>query len=72
MLSRLRPTASIRCAKPLGAKSTIERVAAKLAGKHWIFSGENSRFRRVPPRPPVRTSEDYLREREDKMEGDPR
>lgn len=33
-----------RCAKPFGTKSTIERITAKLAGKHWMFSGENSRL----------------------------
>ena len=27
----------IRCGKPFGVKSTIERVAAKLEGKHWMY-----------------------------------
>jgi ferredoxin len=84
------PFHCIRCGKPFGTRSTIERVAAKLAGKHWMFSGPNSRLEvlkmcedcRViavtedaldpygaPPRPRPRTTEDYLREREEKKEG---
>jgi len=84
------PFCCIRCGKPFGTKSTIERVAAKLAGKHWMFSGPNSRLDALkmcedcrviavteeafdpyaaPARPPVRTSEDYLREREGKPKG---
>jgi ferredoxin len=38
------PFCCIRCGKPFGTKSTIERVAAKLEGKHWMFSGPNSRL----------------------------
>ena len=30
-----------RCAKPFGMKSTIAKIREKLAGKHWMFSGEN-------------------------------
>lgn len=37
------PFCCIRCAKPFGTKSTIERVIAKLEGKHWMFAGENAR-----------------------------
>lgn len=37
------PFHCIRCAKPFGTKSTIERIVAKLEGKHWMFSGENAR-----------------------------
>src|SRR5215813_2608077 len=78
------PFCCIRCGKPFGTKSTIERVTAKLAGKHWMFEGETSRIELLkmcedcrviavteealdpyaaPPRPRVRTTEDYLRER---------
>lgn len=31
------PFHCIRCDKPFGVKSTIERVTAKLEGKHWMF-----------------------------------
>ncbi len=37
------PFPCIRCAKPFGTRSTIERVVAKLEGSHWMFSGENRR-----------------------------
>ena len=65
-------------------KSTIERVAAALAGKHWMYQAADRRLDAIrmcadcrviavteaedragaPPSPAVRTSEDYLRERE--------
>ena len=81
------PFHCIRCDKPFGVRSTIERVAAKLEGKHWMFQGGNSRINALkmcedcraitateadfdpygaPPRPHVRTTEDYLREREER------
>jgi ferredoxin len=90
VLKEEEPFHCIRCGKPFGTRSTIERVAAKLAGKHWMYSGPNSRLEvlkmcedcRVaavteapldpyagPARPRVRTSEDYLRERERKPDG---
>jgi ferredoxin len=80
------PFLCIKCGKPFGTKSTIERIAAKLEGKHWMFKGQPQRLDvlkmcedcRVitvtedsvdpygaPPRPKVRTTEDYLREREE-------
>jgi ferredoxin len=80
------PFHCIRCDKPFGVKSTIERVIAKLEGKHWMYQGSAQRLDvlkmcedcRViaateadfdpygaPPRPKVRTTEDYLREREE-------
>jgi ferredoxin len=83
------PFECIRCGKPFGVKSTIERVIAKLEGKHWMFKGQAQRLDvlkmcedcRVavvteanldpygaPARPKVRTTEDYLREREGKGE----
>jgi len=78
------PFECIRCGKPFGVKSTIERVSAKLEGKHWMFKGSARRPDVIKmcedcrvaftaeedfdpygkPRPPVRTTEDYLRERE--------
>jgi ferredoxin len=86
VLKEEEPFACIRCGKPFGVKSTIERVAAKLEGKHWMFKGsarrldilkmcEDCRVTTVTeedfdpygaPRPLPRTTEDYLREREDK------
>ena len=38
------PFACIECGKPFGVKSTIERVAAKLEGKHWMFKGSAQRL----------------------------
>jgi ferredoxin len=84
ILKEEEPFACLRCGKPFGVKSTIERVAAKLEGKHWMFKGsarrlellkmcENCREIAVTeedfdpygaPRPNPRTTDDYLRERE--------
>ncbi len=85
MIKQEEPFCCIRCDKPFGVKSTIERVIAKLEGKHWMYQGSAKRLEvlkmcddcRViaateadfdpygaPPRPKVRTTEDYLRERE--------
>lgn len=43
VLKQEEPFHCIRCEKPFGVKSTIERVAAKLEGRHWMFSGASSR-----------------------------
>jgi ferredoxin len=90
VLKQEEPFCCIRCGKPFGTRSTIERVTAKLADQHWMFSGPDSRLDvlkmcedcrviavteealdpyAVPPRPRVRTTEDYLREREEKPKG---
>ena len=37
MLKEETPFCCIRCGKPFGVRSTIERVIAALAGKHWMF-----------------------------------
>jgi ferredoxin len=87
VLKQEEPFLCISCGKPFGVKSTIERVAAKLEGKHWMYQGsarrldiirmcENCRVTVVTedgldpyaasPRPKPRTSEDYLREREER------
>lgn len=80
------PFACIRCGKPFGVKSTIERVAAKLEGRHWMFKDSAKRlellrmcedcrivavteesldpYEATPRRP--RTTDDYLREREER------
>jgi ferredoxin len=81
------PFECIRCGKPFGVKSSVERVAAKLEGKHWMFKDSKKRLDVVkmcadcrvnvmaeenfdpfgaPQRPKVRTTDDYLREREQK------
>ncbi len=81
------PFHCIQCSKPFGTKSTIERVIAKLEGKHWMYKGQAQRLEvlkmcddcRVvamtqasfdphgaPERPNVRTTEDYIREREER------
>jgi ferredoxin len=86
LLKEEEPFHCIRCGKPFGVKSTIERVTAKLAGKHWMFQGSAQRLDVIkmcedcrvaaiseqefdpygaPPRPKARTTEDYLREREE-------
>jgi ferredoxin len=31
------PFPCVRCGKPFGVKSSVERVVAKLEGKHWMF-----------------------------------
>lgn len=36
------PYDCIRCGNPFGTGSTIERIIAKLEGKHWMFAGENA------------------------------
>jgi ferredoxin len=80
------PFHCIRCNKPFGVKSTIERVLAKLEGKHWMFQNSAQRLDLIkmcedcrvvavteqefdpyaaPARPKARTTEDYLREREE-------
>ena len=80
------PFACIRCGKPFGVKSTIERVAAKLEGKHWMYKELKARLDLIkmcddcriavtteqqfdpfgaPQRPRLRTTDDYLRDRDD-------
>jgi ferredoxin len=87
VLKQEEPFRCIRCDKPFGTRSTIERVIAKLEGKHWMFQGKAQRLDMLkmcedcrvvaateadfdpygaPPRPNVRTTEDYLREREER------
>jgi ferredoxin len=89
VLKEEQPFCCIRCGKPFGVKSTIERVAAKLEGKHWMYRDTPNRLEVIkmcddcriavvteqdfdpygsPPRAPVRTTEDYLRERQEAQE----
>jgi ferredoxin len=86
VLKEEEPFHCIRCGKPFGVKSTIDRVTAKLEGKHWMYRNSAQRLDVIkmcedcrviaiteeqfdpygaPPRPKVRTTEDYLREREE-------
>jgi ferredoxin len=87
ILKQEEPFHCIRCDKPFGVKSTIERVVAKLAGTHWMYQNSPGRLDLIkmcedcriaivteagfdpygaPARPPARTTDDYLRERETK------
>ena len=38
------PFQCIRCGKPFGVKSTIDRILAKLAGKHWMYQSAPQRL----------------------------
>ena len=81
------PFLCIRCNTPFGVKSSVERVAAKLEGQHWMFKNSQKRLDVIkmcsdcrvnvmaaeqfdpfgaPSRPVVRTSDDYLRERQER------
>ena len=44
VLKQEEPFLCIRCGKPFGVKSTIERVTAKLEGKHWMFQNAAQRL----------------------------
>jgi ferredoxin len=44
ILNEQEPFCCIRCGKPFGVKSTIERVVASLAGKHWMYQGADRRL----------------------------
>jgi ferredoxin len=89
VLKEEEPFCCISCGKPFGVKSSIERVAAKLEGKHWMFQNSAKRLDVIkmcadcrviamtnenfdpfgaPARPNPRTTEDYLRERDQKGE----
>jgi ferredoxin len=85
VLKEEEPFHCIRCGKPFGVKSMVERVTATLAGKHWMYQASDRRLDAIrmcadcrviaateadlersgaPARPLLRTSDDYLRERE--------
>jgi len=44
ILKQEEPFNCIRCGKPFGVKSTIERVAAKLEGRHWMYQNAPARL----------------------------
>jgi len=84
VLKEEEPFCCIRCGKPFGVKSTINRVIAKLEGKHWMYSGSSQRIDIIKMcddcrvaavaeqgfdpyganSQTIRTTDDYLRERE--------
>src|SRR5258705_9298871 len=41
VLKEEEPFCCIRCDKPFGVRSAIDRVLAKLEGKHWMYSGSS-------------------------------
>jgi ferredoxin len=43
LIKQEEPALCIRCSKPFGVKSTIEKVAAKLEGRHWMYPAAASR-----------------------------
>jgi ferredoxin len=44
VLKEEEPFHCVRCDKPFGVKSTIERVIAKLEGRHWMYQNSASRL----------------------------
>ena len=84
----LLPALCVRCGTPFGVKSTIDRIATKLEGRHWMYPAGDRRlevlrmcadcrvivmseqqfdpFQDVPERAPPRTTDDYLRQRQNK------
>ena len=43
VLKQEEPFHCVTCGKPFGTRSTIERIAARLEGQHWMYSGGNAR-----------------------------
>jgi hypothetical protein len=41
------PATCSRCGKVFGVKSSIDRIAAKLEGRHWMYQGEKSQLARL-------------------------
>jgi ferredoxin len=44
VLKEEQPYCCVRCSKPFGVKSTIERVVAKLGDTHWMYQGSPERL----------------------------
>jgi ferredoxin len=44
ILKEEEPFPCIRCGRPFGVRSTIERVVAKLEGKHWMYQNSPGRL----------------------------
>ncbi len=92
VLKEEEPFRCTRCDAPFATKSTIERIATLLVGKHWMFQSGDPRLsalmmcadcrmktaaeaqlaRPHPARSNAKTTDDYLREREERKraEGD--
>jgi ferredoxin len=91
VLKQEEPFRCINCDKPFGVKSSVERIVAKLEGKHWMYKDSKARLDAIkmcadcrvtvmaetgfdpiaaPPKPKVRTSDDYFRERAARGETD--
>lgn len=88
ILKEEEPFCCIRCGKPFGVKSSIERVVARLEGRHWMYRASAKRLDVIKmcedcrvafvaeqgfesygaPGPTVRTTDDYLRERDAKAQ----
>ncbi len=47
VLKQEEPAHCLDCGKAFGVKSTIDRIAAKLEGKHWMYAGQNAERLRV-------------------------
>ncbi len=43
MIKEEEPFCCIECGKAFGVKSTIEKIVAKLEGKHWMYTGANAK-----------------------------
>jgi len=41
VLKEEEPFCCVRCSKPFGVRSAIDRVLEKLKGKHWMYSGSS-------------------------------
>jgi ferredoxin len=85
VLKEEEPFCCVRCGKPFGTRSSVERIVAALAEKHWMYQRPEQieRIRmcddcriiaqleagddpfRMAERPRPRTTDDYLREREE-------
>jgi ferredoxin len=90
VLKQEEPFCCIRCGKPFGVKSTIDRVTAKLQGTHWMYEGSPNRLDVIKmcedcrvafvseeafdpygtPTRTARTTDDYLRERDQAKKGE--
>jgi len=44
LLKEEEPFRCIRCGRPFGVRSTIERVIGKLAGQHWMYPKDSKRI----------------------------
>jgi ferredoxin len=84
VLKEEEPFCCIQCSKPFGVKSTIDRVVAKLEGRHWMYPASSRRTDLIKmcedcrvavvseghfdpygaPDRALRTTDDYLRERD--------